>query len=135
MLIKTDDDWKKIEDMLTPYRSVKLVIDGWNVLVTMPIINKKRVEIFLYINGKFDPRWITHDCEIRWKFMYSYKKYVYRRKTRIELIKLAKKAGKIGIDLDFNQKITVYKPFFPSFRALKKHLQTYNEEIELVENG
>jgi hypothetical protein len=124
----TNQDWKKIELQLAPHRGVKLEADGYNILLSLvQLTAPTKFGILIYVNGEHQPRWITEESEMRRKFIYRKKKYTYPRKIRKEKEKYK------AISVDVDDFYYVYSSFFPSFAAVKRHLQANCEKIEMVE--
>lgn len=123
----TNQDWKKIELQLTPYRGVRLNADGYNIRLSLvQMTSPTKFGILIYVNGEHQPRWISEECEMRRKFIYRKKKYTFPRK----ISKMREKYK--GIDINVDDFYYVYSSFFPSFIALKRHLKANCKTIELV---
>jgi len=132
----TKEQWKEIERKVTLYTNAKLLIDGYQVTVTM-YRSKMKLVYMLYINGEFDPQWVFNDCEERKRFVRSVEKYLYSKKMRDDYTKIcgkraAKKEAAEGEGMF--QKFTSYDPYWKSFNSMRLHLEKNNESIEIIED-
>jgi len=136
----TREEWKEIEKELEHiYGRVELSIDGFKVELTLATIAKFRLAIIVYINGWLKAEYWRNDCEERRRFYCHGVRYVYKKKFRYAMSKLAKRRSfrakilkELGLkdDLDINKTIDTYAPYWTSFSKLKAHLLKHNESIE-----
>lgn len=128
----TDEEWKKVEQRLTPLIGhVRLNIDGY--AVTIITVEEKPLHYCLgvYVDGKIKIEWIEQDCEIRRKF--------YRRRTCSllnakgrQMLKKERKSVREAVLKECTYED--YTPYWGSFRSLKAHLIKNCTSIELVCN-
>lgn len=129
----TLEDWKKVENALSsPYGSVNLKIDGYEVTIICVMDKPLHYHLAVYVDGKIKGDWIFKDCEIRRKFYQKHTKSLLDSKQKKRL-KREKK--------DFREKILKessydwYEPYWKSVRSMKSHFIKNNNSIELMEEG
>lgn len=126
----TPQDWKEIEQRLKDfYHQVKLICDGYEVTLMLQRLDQFRNAIAVYVNGKFEGKWLIEDCEERRRFLCPKTKNYYSRKEMATFKKISKKMFN---EIQAKNKFVYYEPYWTSFRALKSHLVKNNEQIELV---
>jgi hypothetical protein len=125
--VKTLQDWKEIEKVLSVVHPVRFVVDGYKVRMHLIQIKMKLV-IILLIDERFDPDyWQKEAKAIVLKFFHEREYYCYTRKSREAGIKtfglqVAKEKGYLDKAQD-----TLY--YWISLRSLRKHLQKTCKEI------
>ena len=128
----TTEDWKKAEALATSlYTSAQLLVDGYRVSLQLMRINPYKCKIMVYVDGHFEGRWTTEDCEERRRFMYEREHSLMNHKQIQDFNKLPKKSQKYLQEYR-DKKFSTYSPQFPSFSALKRHLTAHNENIQLL---
>lgn len=129
------DDWKKIEEKLSgAYGGVKLMIDGFAVILQVQRIGPRKYVIAVFVNGRFWGKWLSKDCDERRKFFDKKLKHVFSKKEREAERKFNKRYprfGKSNPDLAFEY----WVPWWTSFPRLKAHLLKNNENIEWLNRG
>jgi len=131
MLIKTKTDWETVKEEIDLFSSVDLMIDGYQITITMQR-HKMKLLYVVYVNGVVKGEWLTKDCEERRRFLQKTEKYLHNKNFRDNW---AKKFGKKSIEKDgINKKITGYGLTWGSWDKLRFHLSRNNENIELVED-
>lgn len=131
----TTQDWKEVEERLKSfYDAVELAIDQYKVNLVLERISQFKNVIMVYINGKIDWKWSSEDCEERRRFFQPCTKSLVSPKQKKSLSKISKRLRKeVGL-LDPDVKYTFYRPYWTSFKSLKRHLTKNNDSIELVTN-
>ncbi|MEG0803838.1 MAG: hypothetical protein RSF90_02660 [Pygmaiobacter sp.] len=129
----TKEEWQLCADKVTRsfWGGCRLQIDGYEVTLQLQRITAYKNMIMIYINGKFQGRWISEDCEERRRFMYCKSTTLMSRKQIQEFNKLSKASQK-ALKEYRDKTYTSYSPQFPSFSALKKQLIANNNVIELL---
>lgn len=129
----TQEEWKEVESRLTFLKyPVKLKCDKFEIALVLERIDQFTNGIMVYVNGVFEGRWVTNDCEERRRFLRPVTKSIFSAKHKKSLKKLPKRLRKeMGLP-DPETKHTYYHFYWTSFRALKSHLIKNNCDIELV---
>lgn len=129
----TAQDWAEVEERLKSLHSaVKLMCDGFEVTCVLERIGQFKNAIVVYVNGKIEGKWLLEDCEERARFFQPVLKSKVSLRRRAVLKKLSKELRqKYGFP-DPDAKFTLYRPYWTSFKALKKHLIKHSSNIELV---
>lgn len=123
----TNEEWNKVEQtLLSPFGSVKLKIDGYNVSVTCMPEKPLHYCMYVFIDGKFN----VEDCEIRRRFCQQHTKSLLNAKQKKQL-KHESKYIRDAVKKDMSCKY--YLPLWRSFRSMKSHFIKNNKSIELVE--
>ncbi|BDV42415.1 hypothetical protein GURASL_13380 [Geotalea uraniireducens] len=129
----TNADWDHVEQCLqSQFQPVGLVCDGYHLCLCLQRMGMKLVITF-FVNGDLKGRWLGEDCEERRRFFRPVKKSAWTAKSRLAIQKTSKRMLK-RLGIDPTETITVYYPWWNSFKALKSHLRKHNECIELVKN-
>lgn len=127
----TADQWKKVEEKLKHiYGNVKLKCDGYEVSLALRQVSQFRNAIVVYINGEFRGKWLNEDCEERRRF-FSCKKRCATNTN--ELKKLGVRSKK---EIQKYKEMATYNEYasgWTNFKAMKKHFETNNKSIELLE--
>lgn len=132
MIALTAEEWKKVENELSPpLGHVKLKIDGYEIDILVVEERKLKYCYSVYVNGKIKGEWLINDCEERRRFMNVHKKSLMSQKEKAALMKRRmKKADKERI---LSKAVYfVYEPYFTSFSRMKSHLVKNNKSIELA---
>lgn len=132
----TETDWKTAEGRLNNiYGHINLLIDGYKVSVGYVKKTNTQYCLAVYIDGVFEFKWLTEECDIRRRFCRQGKKRMTSRKAREDFIKAVgkKAAEKFEKENEHLLYMTYYEPYFGSFRTLKSHLIKNNTSIELAD--
>lgn len=129
----TKEQWKAVEQkvLLYPYTIAKLQADGHVLSLSMQR-HKMRLVIVVYVDGKFNFKWLTEDCEIRRKFCQRKKRSLLTQKDR-ERLKREKKS--IREKIQEQATYYSYSPYWTSFTALRRHLEQNCVNITPYEEG
>lgn len=129
----TKEQWDEIEKQLSgTFGYVKLMVDGYNVSLSIEPIKKLRLAICIYVNGFINFKGDEEHLEIQRRFWSVRKRFVYSAKYR-KYAKRQSRATRKMLGSDENQTIEQHLPWFNSFKTLKAHLIKNNESIELIE--
>ena len=129
----TPEDWKEVDRCLQLFIcTVKLKCDEYMVALMLCRITQLRNVIQIFVNDEVRGTWLLDDCEERRRFMCPVKKPVYSQKQKANLKKLSRKARREAGLPALDATVTVYRPYWTSFKALKRHLIRNNNSIELV---
>lgn len=129
----TPQEWKEADEKLKLfYNTVKLNCDGYQVTLVLEHIGQFQNAIMVYVNGKFEEKWMMGNCEESRRFLFPKRSFVYKQKLRAELKKLQKRTRRENRTADADAKIIIFSPQWTSFNALKRHLIKNNQSIELI---
>lgn len=132
----TKEDWKRTEDALKSFFSpVCLKVDGYNVTLILERVGTYKNMIMVYIDGKWQGKWLIEGGEERRRFCQKKTRSLLTAKEKMAIRKLSKKAQKELANEHHNFQYESYSPQWTSFSALKKHLISNNEKIELIKIG
>ena len=127
----TSEEWNKVEQtLLSPFSSVKLKIDGYNVSVTCMPEKPLHYCMHVFIDGKFKYKWLMEDCDIRRRFCQQHTKSLLNAKENKQL---KRKSKYIRDEVKKNMSCKYYLPLWRSFRLMKSHFIKNNDSIELIE--
>ncbi len=124
----TKAQWEQIEERLQRFFGhVTLRVDGYKLDLYVERFKALRLAIVVYVNGKFEGRWLMEDCEERRRFFRPVTHHLMPARARGELVKkLGKRAAqRNGVFKTY----TSYRTYWTSFQALKRHLLKHNESI------
>lgn len=126
-VVKSAQDWKEIEKILSPLRSIRFFIDEYKVVMKMVRV-KMRLLIVLFIDGEYDvAKWEKDFPEISEKFYQKKEYYHYKEKSRESGIKkFGLEGAKIRGYLDKDSHIQYH---WTSFGSLRRHLQKTCKKI------
>lgn len=133
----TKEQWQEIEANLAgQYGFVTLLCDGYTLTLQVQRIAALKYGIFFYVDGHFLGKWFGEDCEERRRFFQPIERFLHDAKFRNELLKIygGKRAPKAQA-ARINQKRTSYRHYWTSVKALRRHLQKHNADIQLVNVG
>lgn len=123
-------DWKGIEERLKFLESpVKLNCDGYEITLVLQRISQFSNAIMVYVNGKFNGKWLMDDCEERRRFCQARKRSLLDSKQKAAIKRWPKKDR---LAMVARAKYISYSPHWTSFRSLKNHLIKNNKSIELI---
>lgn len=126
----TKEEWAEVEKKLqSPWGSVDLMCDGYKLTLQVQR-DKMRLIIMIFVDGEFKGIWFN-ECEERRRFFQPCKRKIYKAKTFKGFSKRTLKS----MQIDPNETITHYRPFWTAFRPLKAHLIKNNTSIELVKEA
>ncbi len=127
----TGEEWKIVEeDLKIIGNPVKLTIDNYDITLTLGQITTYKNGIFIYINGLMKGIWLTSECEERKRFLQKHEHNLYDNKTNKQISKMSKKR-RAELGLDDRLKYVSYTLYWTSFKQLKKHFISNNENISL----
>ena len=128
----TAEQWKQVDGKLQSVLSpiVKLLIDGYEVSLALRQVSQFRNAIVVYVNGEFRGKWLTEDCEERRRFFPCKKRCLTNtnelKKMGIRSKKEIQKFKEMAI-------CNAYSSAWTNFKAMKKHFETNNKSIEILE--
>ena len=83
----TKEEWESVEHkLLYPGEGVHLKVDGYDVTLRV-LIDKMKMVIAVYVDGRIKAEWLVKDCDIRRRF---YQRSKHSLLTAAEKKKLAK---------------------------------------------
>lgn len=127
----TEDEWKIVEeDLKIIGNPVKLRIDNYDIALRLGQISTYKNGIFIYINGYMKGIWLARECEERKRFLQKHEHNLYDNKTNKQISKMSKKR-RAELGLDDRLKYVSYTLYWTSFKQLKKHFISNNENISL----
>lgn len=137
------ETWEKIKiELSSPFGTVDLKIDGYDVALRISRINPLRYVIAVFVNGHFLGRWmnIERGDEEGRRFFPTCTRKLYRGKYRARLEQIAQDYGKraakeTGLNDALNKTITHRRAYWSSVDALRRHFVKHNNSIELVRIG
>jgi len=123
----TKEQWLELEKKLTrPWDTAWLLIDGYDITLTVHSLKALRMEICVYVNGFLKGEYIATDCEERRRFYRPTVRNILPVKMRKKSERLRKKYGLVSASY------TTYSWGWTSFAALRRHLVKNNQSIELI---
>lgn len=129
----TAAEWKNVEESLKSfYHVVKLKCDEYVLTLKLEHISQFENGIGFYVNGEFKGKWLMEDCEERRRFFQPVTRSFMTAKQKAMVKKMSKKRRD---QVDEEHKITFYRVYWKSFKALKSHLIRNNQNIELISDG
>ena len=125
-----EQQWQQIEKRLElVWQFVDLDCDGYRLTLVLEQVSTYKNAIAVYVDGKWEGRWITEDCEQRRRFFCPTQGRVYRKGDFKGISKATLKHWRV----DLNKRFTHYKPYWTSFARLRRHLERNNTTITFVE--
>lgn len=128
----TESEWKQVEKALENVYSfgAELKFDGFDVCLRLRQCSQFKNAIFVYVNGEFQGKWLTEDCEERRRFFPRKRKSVVSEKD-FKLYGIRSKKAK----QEFRERYAydVYLNAWTSFQKMRKHFEANNQIIELTE--
>ena len=130
----TKNDWETFEARLSdPYGGrVDLMIDGYKIAVVVARTKPLRFVLELYVDGHFDLKWLTEDCEIRRRFCRKCSKKLY---SAAKIKEIQKECGKRFASKCAAETYEYYMPVWNTAKSLKTHLIKNNQSIEFYTGG
>lgn len=130
----TKNDWETFEARLSdPYGGrVDLMIDGYKITVVVARTKPLRFVLELYVDGHFDLKWLTEDCEIRQRFCRKCSKKLY---SAANIKEIQKECGKRFASKCAAETYEYYMPVWNTAKSLKNHLIKNNQSIEFYTGG
>lgn len=126
----TEQEWDVVEkELQSLFCTVKLSIDGYEIGLHLTMVSNWKNAIMVYVNGKFEGKWLIEDCEERKKFFAKSSYYIYNKKQRDAFQRISKKT-KRTLTIDIYKKIYVYWPYWQNFAKMKAHFIKNNQSIE-----
>jgi hypothetical protein len=127
----TNDDWKEVNELFdTLFGSAELLCDGYKVTLQLRKIERLKLVVMVFIDGKFKGEWMMKECVIRTKFFRKSESYAYSKRHRERALKVFGK--RIFKENNYDKKFSTYYPYWTSFRSLKKHFETNIKDIKLI---
>lgn len=130
----TPQQWQEVADQLAlPWGSARLYCDGYELTMQVAPVAPLRYVIRVYVGGRIEGRWLTQECEERRRFLRPVQIPLYTPTDKKKLLAGIKRPSQAFRDsLGLDKKVTVYRPDWKSFRALKAHLLAHNTDIVSV---
>lgn len=129
-------EWEKVKELLArpwPYGTAELKIDGYQVtLVRQPVKDMFHSGILVYVNGRFEGKWLTQDCEERRRFMPQRVRSLMSSKQIAKYNRLPKRDRELLKEYREATYIE-YSTHWTSWPALVKHFEANNRDIQLLE--
>ena len=128
-------EWEKIKAQLAhrwPFGGVSLKIDGYLVTLVVSSIDLFHNGIKVYVDGRFEGKWLTQDCEERRRFMPQRVRSLMSSKQIARYNMLPKRDQKVLKEYREATYIE-YSTHWTSWSALVKHFEANNQEIQLEE--
>ena len=133
----TKEQWKDIEyEMLSPFGSVSLFIDGYEVTLAVRPNGPRKFAILPYVNGFFKGAYLRLDSEEGRRFYRPVTRHVLSLKQRQELIKVygGKRCPKADLER-INKTFKGIQANWTSVKALRLHYEKQNKDLQLVKIG
>lgn len=102
----------------------------YEVSLALRQVSQFRNAIVVYINGEFRGKWLTEDCEERRRFFPCKKRCLTNTN---ELKKMGIRSKKEIQKFKEMATCNTYSSAWTSFNAMKKHFETNNNSIEILE--
>lgn len=128
----TKEQWAEIEKTLSGlYGSVNLTVDGRRVTLNRQLVNKNKLGIVTYIDGRWEGKWMNpkNECPEQ-RYMRRMERLAYSAKTRASLAKLPKRYLKER-KIDPGAKIHMYDISWSSVGSIRRHYEKTFTSIEL----
>lgn len=131
----TKEEWKQAEEALKSlFGGVKLNCDGYEVTLYLRQVSQFKNAILVYVNGVFRGKWLVEDCEERRRFFPCKKKTIVTDKDIKAIGSSDFRMTKKRIQ-EYKDKCSynTYSSAWTNFKAMKKHFEANNLNIELME--
>lgn len=129
----TKDDWKYIQDNWgNLYRSIRMVIDGYDITLQSTITNM-RIKVMVFVNGVFHGSDILKDSEGNYNEIA--KRFYQEHKSPLITQKDLKLRVRVwGKKHHLSQQVyhSYVSPLYTSFPAFKKQIINNNKNIQLT---
>ena len=130
-------DWEKVKEQLAHrwlVGGISLRIDGYLVTLVVNRIDLFHNGIKVYVDGRFEGKWLAQDCEERRRFMPQRVRSLMSSKQIAGYNRLPKRDREL---LKGYREATYieYSTHWTSWSALVKHFEANNQEIQLQEEG
>lgn len=128
-------DWEKAKEQLThrwPFGGVSLRIDGYQVDLVVSPIDLFHNGIKVYVDGRFEGKWLTQDCEERRRFMPQRVRALMSSKQIAGYNRLPKRDRELLKEYREATYIE-YSTHWTSWSALVKHFEANNRDIQLLD--
>ena len=128
----TAEDWKTVDKALKSVLlpGVKLLIDGYEVTLTLCQKSQFKSAIAIWINGSFKGKWLAEDCEERRRFLCCKKRTLVKEADYKAYGIRSKKAKK---ELADRYAYEEWFSYWTNFNKMKKHFIDNNKSIEILE--
>lgn len=125
----TSEEWKKVKEKLENLgEPVNLIIEGYELCLSLERVSTYKNAIKIVINGTFDNEWLIKDCEERRNFIPKKEVplfYPFQMESMPKDIQIKMK----------EKKTASYRSHWKNFKLLKKHLIENNETIRYLETS
>ena len=135
----TPEQWQQVEKALSgTYGYAKLKVDGREVVFSRGMVDKNRLGIITYVDGRWEAKWISSKTEYpEQRFLRPHEKYIYPQKRRDEFKKLParvrKELVKSVLRFAIDEKRKWFSPIWHNTVQIRRHYQKTFTSIELVE--
>ena len=132
------EQWKEIESALDhSFGRVKLKCDGYDITAVVET-SKMKLHVMIYIDGRFEGKWLDGEDERCIKFCQCKKRRVLRGEVRKKAIvnSANKRLGKemrAMFKRHLEDSIVWWTPFWTSPKAFCRHIRKTCTQIELIE--
>ncbi|MBQ8171790.1 MAG: hypothetical protein IJZ95_07380 [Oscillospiraceae bacterium] len=125
----TEEEWQVAEEALRlPPARVELKIDGYHVTITHALVKSMQYCLAIYIDNKFEAKWVIEDTDIRRRFCQKHTQCWISAKDKKALHITDKQFQQLKKKYTFDW----YEPYWNSFRKIKAHFIKNNKTIELI---
>lgn len=139
----TKDQWADIErELSSVFGYANLVCDGYQIHLKIERIAKNSIKygVAIYVDGLIRGDWMLGKKEEALKFYREEKRYVWNAKMRAALLQISKrgvldKADRDQYARDAKATTSLWSPYWPTAKALCRHLRTTCTAIEVVAIG
>lgn len=128
-------EWEKAKEQLAQrwlFGGVSLRIDGYQVDLVVSPIDLFHNGIKVYVDGRFEGKWLTQDCEERRRFMPQRVRSLMSSKQIAKYNRLPKRDRELLKEYREATYIE-YSTHWTSWSALVKHFEANNRDIQLLE--
>lgn len=128
-------EWEKAKEQLAQrwlFGGVSLRIDGYQVDLVVSHIDLFHNGIKVYVDGRFEGKWLTQDCEERRRFMPQRVRSLMSSKQIAKYNRLPKRDRELLKEYREATYIE-YSTHWTSWSALVKHFEANNRDIQLLE--
>lgn len=132
----TKDDWLLVKQQLSsPYGSVKLMVDGYELALQVHRIKPLKYGIVVFVNGVYKGEWHKGEADEAKRFCRPSVKSLYSPAKKKAVLKGLRGKAEIKSMTDLlhlDKTWTFWDLFWPSFGPMQRHLIANNKSIELV---
>lgn len=130
--------WQEIDRTLRhPFGMVKLKCDGYEITAAVETL-KMKLHVMIYIDGRFEGKWLDGKDERCIKFYQCKKRYVLRGEARKRALSQAAnkrldKEARAMFKRHSEDFIDWWEPYWSSPKAFCRHIQKTCQSIEFIE--